>query len=55
VIETEVGDDGAAYEVDVRLADGSQVEVELNHNLDVIATEPDDISHTDVNHVADDD
>ena len=29
VTESEIGDDGAAYSVEVRLADGSQVEVNL--------------------------
>ena len=42
VIETEVGDDGAPYEVEIRLADGRQVEVELDANFDVIGTERDD-------------
>jgi uncharacterized membrane protein YkoI len=42
VTETEVGDDGAAYEVEVRLADGSQVEVSLDESFDVIGTERDD-------------
>lgn len=42
VTETEVGDDGAAYDVEVRLADGSQVEVRLDANFKVIGTENDD-------------
>jgi hypothetical protein len=42
VTETEVGDDGAAYSVEVRLANGSQVEVNLNENFEVIGDEPDD-------------
>jgi uncharacterized membrane protein YkoI len=42
VTETEVGDDGAAYGVEVRLDDGSQVEVELDENFDVIGQESDD-------------
>lgn len=42
VTETEVGDDGAAYDVEVRLADGSQVEVQLNANFEPIGSEPDD-------------
>ena len=33
VIETEVGDDGAAYGVEVRLDDGSVVEVQLDENF----------------------
>ncbi len=36
VIETETGDDGAAYSVEIRLADGAEVEVELDENFDVI-------------------
>ena len=42
VTETEVGDDGAAYGVEVRLADGRQVEVNLDENFDVIGEENDD-------------
>jgi hypothetical protein len=42
VTETEVGDDGAAYGVEVRLEDGSQVEVHLNENCQVIGQEADD-------------
>ena len=42
VTETEVGDDGAAYGVEVRLDDGTQVEVELDENFDVIGQEVDD-------------
>ena len=47
VTETEVGDDGAAYEVEVRLADGSQVEVSLDENFVVTGSEPDDDSGED--------
>jgi hypothetical protein len=42
VIETEVGDDGAAYGVEVRRADGSVVEVELDENFAVIGQEADE-------------
>jgi uncharacterized membrane protein YkoI len=42
VSETEVGDGGAAYEVEVRLADGSQVEVQLDEAFRVIGREADD-------------
>jgi uncharacterized membrane protein YkoI len=42
VVETEVGDDGAAYGVEVRLDDGSQVEVLLDENFTVTGAEPDD-------------
>ena len=36
VIETETGDDGAAYGVEIELDDGTEVEVELDENFDVI-------------------
>jgi hypothetical protein len=42
VIETEGGDDGAAYGVEVRLNDGTVVEVELDSDFKVIGTEVDD-------------
>jgi len=42
VTETEAGDDGAAYSVEVRLGDGSQVEVNLDENFNVIGQEADD-------------
>ena len=42
VVETEVGDDGAAYGVEIRRADGSQVEVSLDANFNVIGGEADD-------------
>jgi hypothetical protein len=44
VIETEVGDGGAAYGVEIRLGDGSVVEVELDQNFEVTGTERDDDS-----------
>jgi hypothetical protein len=42
VVETELGDDGAAYGVEVRLADGSVVEVGLDEQFGVIGRETDD-------------
>lgn len=43
VVGTEAGDDdGAAYEVEILLSDGSQVEVQLDQDFTVIATEPDE-------------
>jgi uncharacterized membrane protein YkoI len=42
VTETESGDDGAAYSVEVRLDDGSQVEVNLDENFQVIGQDADD-------------
>ena len=42
VIETEVGDDGAAYGVEIRKDDGSVVEVNLDENFEVTGVERDD-------------
>ena len=42
VTETEVGDDGAAYGVEIRLDDGREVEVNLNPDCVVIGQEADD-------------
>jgi uncharacterized membrane protein YkoI len=42
VLETEAGDDGAAYGVEVRLADGRQVEVNLDDGFRVVGQEPDE-------------
>ena len=42
VIETEVGDDGAAYGVEIRKDDGSVVEVGLDADFQVIGDEADD-------------
>jgi hypothetical protein len=42
VTETEAGDDGSTYGVEVRLGDGSQVEVNLDENFAVIGQEADD-------------
>jgi archaellin len=42
VTETETGDDGAAYSVEVRLADGSQVEIDLDSSCEVIGQEQED-------------
>jgi uncharacterized membrane protein YkoI len=42
VTETEAGDDGAAYGVEVRLGDGRVVEVRLDANLQVLGHEADD-------------
>jgi hypothetical protein len=44
VIETEVGDDGAAYGVEIRRDDGSVVEVSLDRDFAVIGDEADDDS-----------
>ena len=42
VLETEAGDDGAAYGVEVRLPDGRQVEVTLDQSFKVVGQEPDE-------------
>ena len=42
VTETEVGDDGAAYSVEIRLPDGREVEVNLDSDFRVIGQEDDD-------------
>jgi hypothetical protein len=42
VVESEVGDDGAAYGVEVRLDEGSTVEVSLDADFTVIGSESDD-------------
>jgi hypothetical protein len=44
VTDTEMGDDGAAYGVEVLLSDGRQVEVNLDRELNVIGQEADDDS-----------
>jgi hypothetical protein len=42
VTETEAGDDGAAYEVEVKTSDGSQVEVQLDSDFTVTGSSADD-------------
>lgn len=44
VVESEVGDGGAAYEVEVRFDDGSVVEVQLDERFEVTGSEADDDS-----------
>jgi uncharacterized membrane protein YkoI len=44
VVDSEVGDDGAAYGVEIRLANGRQVEVSLDRNFNVVGQENDDAS-----------
>jgi hypothetical protein len=55
VTETELGDDGAAYSVEVRLDDGSQVEVNLDKDFNVIGQENDDDGPNDQDGANDDD
>jgi hypothetical protein len=54
VIETEVGDDGAAYGVEIMRPDGSVVEVSLDRDFRVIATEGDDDGPADTDGAGDD-
>lgn len=55
VTETEMGDDGAAYSVEVQLEDGRQVEVNLDEGFNVIGEEPDDDGAGDEGSGVDDD
>jgi hypothetical protein len=48
VLETEMGDDGAAYGVEIRTDEGSVVEVNLDEDFGVIGLEPDDDGPNDV-------
>ena len=54
VIETEVGDDGAAYGVEIRLDDGGVVEISLDERFRVIGQVADDDGTTDENGSGDD-
>ncbi len=42
VVDTEMGDDGAAYGVEVQRPDGSVVEVQIDASFNVIGTEADE-------------
>jgi hypothetical protein len=42
VVDSEAGDGGEAYEVEVSLEDGRQVEVGLDESFQVVGTEADD-------------
>jgi hypothetical protein len=42
VLETEAGDDGAAFGVEIRLTDGRQVEVNLDKTFKVVGQEADE-------------
>lgn len=44
VTETEVGDEESYYEVEVTLDDGSQVDVQLDEEFNVVGSEADDES-----------
>ena len=52
VTETEVGDEESYYEVEVTLEDGTQVDVQLDRNFDVVGSTAD---HEDDDDGADDD
>jgi hypothetical protein len=54
VVETEIGDDGAAYGVEVRLADGRVVEVGLDESFGVVGQEADDDGANDEDEADDD-
>ncbi len=45
VVDSEVGDDGAAYGIEIQLADGRQVEVSLDKGFNVVGQEDDDDSN----------
>lgn len=47
VTETEVGDEDSYYEVEVTLDDGSQVDVQLDEQFNVVETTADDDSSDD--------
>jgi hypothetical protein len=55
VIETETGDHGAAYGVEIRLADGQVVEVSLDADFNVVSEADDDDGAGDENEGSDDD
>jgi uncharacterized membrane protein YkoI len=42
VLETEAGDDGAAYGIEIRLGGGRQVEVNLDAGFEVVGQEADE-------------
>jgi hypothetical protein len=47
VTETEVGEGTGAYEVEIRLDDGRQVEVELDESFGVVESQADDDGESD--------
>ena len=54
VVDSETGDDGASYGIEIRLADGSQVEVNLDGDFRVVGQEADDDSGDGANSTDDD-
>lgn len=55
VVETEAGDDGAAYGVEIRKSDGTVVEVNLDEDFNVIGSERDDDGANEADEVGEDD
>ncbi|HEX5614754.1 MAG TPA: hypothetical protein VFZ83_06325 [Acidimicrobiia bacterium] len=55
VTETEVGDEDSYYEVEVTLDDGSQVDVQLDQDFQVVGSEADDDTGGDDDDSGDDD
>ena len=55
VTETETGEGSAAYEVEIRRSDGSQVEVHLDRDFGVVGTEKDDDGPNDKDEDGEDD
>jgi hypothetical protein len=47
VVESEIGDGGAAYEVEIRLDDGSVVELQLDERFQITGSSADDDSKGD--------
>ena len=45
--DTEVGDEDSYYEVEVTLADGRQVDVQLDENFNVVQSRPDSDTNED--------
>jgi hypothetical protein len=54
VTETEMGDDGAAYGVEVRLDDGSHLEVNLDESFNVLNQQNEDDGPNDQDGASDD-
>jgi uncharacterized membrane protein YkoI len=54
VIETDEGDNGAAYEVEVRLGDNRQVEVQIDENFQVVGSQTDEDGPADENDQSED-
>lgn len=47
VTDTEVGDEESLYEVEITLADGSEVDVQLDENFNVVGSEAEDPDEVD--------